>query len=132
METNLVFVYGTLKEGFGNNRLLSSSLLVGSRTTTDKGVLLASGVPFFMPSIAVPYDLSDLCAPIRGELWEIPEDDGTLEALDHLESEGSFYHRRLITTTAGELCWTYVILDPTYFNYVTCATMNSQGEWQWP
>ena len=128
---NLVFVYGTLKSGYGNNDLLSTSELVGPRVTKDKFVLLKSGCPFLVPEIVCPPDFQDTARHVLGELWRIPE-DGTLEDLDRLEGEGTMYHRRLIYTNKGDLCWTYVVLTPRIFLHADYATLNKQGEWQWP
>lgn len=128
---NLVFVYGTLKSGHGNNKLLSTSKLIGSRLTKDKFVLLEAGCPFLVPEIVCPADLQDTARQVRGELWRIPE-DGTLEDLDRLEGEGYLYHRRYILTDKNELCWSYVVITPRIFTSASYSTLNSKGEWQWP
>lgn len=71
---HLLFVYGTLMSGFGNNRLLLGAKPV--TTATLPGTLYASGIPFFK------YD-PDSPTEVEGEVWEV--DDATLRACDRLE-----------------------------------------------
>jgi len=79
----LVFVYGTLKEGYGNNYLLSSSEKVSSGVM-EGYKLYDCGFP-----IAVKSD-GDF---ISGEVYDIGDDAMVLNRLDRLESEGSMYNR---------------------------------------
>ena len=41
-----VFVYGTLKKGFGNHRFLRGSVFLGNARTNDHFALYESGIPF--------------------------------------------------------------------------------------
>lgn len=77
------FVYGTLKSGYGNNRLLSGHTLVGMGTVVGYK-LYNSGFPVAAPSLG---------HSIAGELWDIGDDKATLSSLDRLESEGMMYDR---------------------------------------
>ena len=77
-----VFVYGTLKRGFYNHRLLQEreAKFVGNASTREpmRLVLGEYGIPYLMKgegNTAVP-----------GELWEV--DDAGLDALDVLEVGG--------------------------------------------
>ena len=85
-----VFVYGTLKSGYGNNRLLTGSLSLGAAYTLQTFRLFNAGFPvsFFEPK----------GHPVLGELFEIPDDllDVTISRLDSLESEGSMYRRETV------------------------------------
>lgn len=82
-----VFVYGTLKEGFGNHRLLEGCRLV-SRFAELQG-------PFRMVSLhAFPGVIRDkkVGGTIYGEVYEVDEE--TLQGLDTLEGHPHFYERR--------------------------------------
>lgn len=78
-----VIVYGTLKRGYGNNRLLQTSTFV-SEVTVPGYKLYNCGFPVAKPSE------NDI---IRGELWDIKDSEEVLASLDRLESEGSMYDR---------------------------------------
>lgn len=78
MKTN-IFVYGTLRQSFGNHHLLSHARFVGHAKTESKYVMHASGhIPFVSQSQAI--------AQIVGEVYEV--DAQTLATLDRLEGCG--------------------------------------------
>ena len=87
-----VFVYGTLKRGFYNHRLLEekSASFVGTARTRDpmRLVLGEYGIPYLMPE-------GEASGPVFGELWRV--DDDALDALDVLEGvdEGMYVRVRL-------------------------------------
>ena len=87
-----VFVYGTLKRGFYNHRLLEekSASFVGTARTRDpmRLVLGEYGIPYLMPE-------GEASGPVVGELWRV--DDDALDALDVLEGvdEGMYVRVRL-------------------------------------
>lgn len=94
-----VFVYGTLKEGHGNNRILvegRAQLVCGDMVRGYK--LYNSGFP-----VACEDDDSW----ITGEVWDIGDPvlfgfaRQTLSRLDMLEGEGRMYHRVQVTTVGG-------------------------------
>jgi gamma-glutamylcyclotransferase (GGCT)/AIG2-like uncharacterized protein YtfP len=97
-----VFVYGTLKRGYGNyQRLLTRSRFVATGITIGRFDMLNSGFPVLRPS-PTGY-------PVSGEVFEV--DDATVASLDHLEGEGRMYHRRrtVIRTGAGLMtCEAYI------------------------
>lgn len=75
MKTN-IFVYGTLRQSFGNHHLLNHARFVGHAKTESKYVMHASGhIPFVSQSQAI--------AQIVGEVYEV--DAQTLATLDRLE-----------------------------------------------
>jgi gamma-glutamylaminecyclotransferase len=137
---DLVFVYGTLKKGWGNNALLATSEYLGERITKDEYVLVGSGCPFMLPLSCLeqildyednPSDYHRLLRPVRGELYRM-DTEWTLASLDGLESEGSWYQRVLIETNQGETAWSYQILDPRLLGQVRLCSITNSGEWQWP
>ena len=87
-----IFVYGSLKTGFGNNGILRNGMAnrVGLATTVDDYFMFSlGGYPGVIDSGFSP----DKGKPIFGELWMVNEK--TLRALDLLESNGSLYERKL-------------------------------------
>ena len=101
-----VFVYGSLKRGFGNHGLLSQSEFLGEAETCDSRFKMVSLGGF--PGV---YDVGN--DKIRGEIYSV--DPYTLRNLDRLESEGSFYSRRTFSfklsdgTTIDSFI--YILLD---------------------
>ena len=79
----IVFVYGTLKEGYGNNRRLTGCKKLGPAKVSDFK-LYDCGFPVAWPSKG---------EVITGELWDIEEKKEVLMSLDSLEGEGSMYNR---------------------------------------
>lgn len=95
-----VFVYGTLKSGHCNNRLLVGQHYVGRAETLAPGLRLVDLGPF--PGAVHSASPSR----VYGEVWDI--DDAALRRLDGLESNGSFYTREVVETSLGE-AWVYVL-----------------------
>ena len=98
-----VFVYGTLKRGYGNNRLLRDAKFI------DSGVTL------------MPYDLRDLGAypvvvdrkraRVAGEVYEVTKEE--LKRLDGLEGYPNMYGRKKILVQLNQTgvrvqCFMYV------------------------
>ena len=83
---NKVFVYGSLKKGFGNNRILAHSKFLGKGITLDDSFSMISlgGFP------GVIYGTKR----VEGELYQV--DNEVFESLDRLEGNGHFYQRELI------------------------------------
>lgn len=82
----IVFVYGSLLAGQGNNRLLRTARFVGPGRTAPEYTMLSLG--------GFPGVVSGGSTPIEGECYEV--DGPTLEALDRLEGHPSFYRRTAI------------------------------------
>lgn len=80
-----VFVYGTLRKGFGNHFLLKNSKFIGEAITKEKYSLYASGIPYV---VKVPK------THIKGEVYKV--DSETLKSLDQLEGHPNFYKREEI------------------------------------
>jgi gamma-glutamylcyclotransferase (GGCT)/AIG2-like uncharacterized protein YtfP len=97
-----VFVYGTLKSGYGNNVLLKGSTFKSTGVTLRLFTVLSSGFPVAFATERPKHRLS-------GEIYQV--DDKTLAQLDRLESNGSMYKRRRVvinTPTGTEVCWMYI------------------------
>lgn len=93
MSTHLVFVYGSLKRGFHNYRLLErhGAEFLGAAVTADRHTLVkGTAFPFLINARDVAPN-----ANIAGEVYEV--DDECLAALDRLESHPRFYRREEIT-----------------------------------
>ncbi len=83
-----VFVYGTLKRGYGNGkRLLEPTSTFISEHIIDGYKLLDSGFPVAAPSPN---------SKVKGEIWDIGDSDSVLNSLDRLEGEGWLYSRKEI------------------------------------
>ena len=112
-----VFVYGTLKKGYGNHRLLESSINLGPYTTKKKYTLLHLG--------GFPGLIKEPLSHIRGELYEV--DDVVLKRLDWLEGHPDFYCREEIETFEdGTPIITYI------FNYSPRQKYTILEEGVWP
>ena len=84
MET--IFVYGTLKEGYGNHYLLTKALKVGKAETDEKYSMYEMGIPF------VVKDEKD--TTIKGEVYLV--DTQTFRNVDLLEGHPICYRREKI------------------------------------
>lgn len=82
------FVYGSLKRGFGNHRLLEGSEFIGEARLSRCGAMYSLGG---FPAVT----LGNRVSPIHGEVYRIDED--TLESLDILEGHPRFYQRTTVT-----------------------------------
>ena len=96
-----VFVYGTLKFGFGNYRLLWDSECIGRARTLKKYDMYQSGIPFVMENKEV--------TQIFGEVYLV--DENTMMNLDALEGHPDFYKRKKVDILMenGDVisCWLY-------------------------
>lgn len=93
-----VFVYGTLKQGFGNHRLLRNSKFLGKAETQPIFTMISLGA---FPAVLVDGDVA-----IKGEVYEV--DENTMQQLDWLEGHPNFYRRIQVSTTLGP-AWMYTI-----------------------
>lgn len=90
MNEHYIFVYGSLKAGFGNHRFLTDSEFIGSFKTLDRDFIMVSLGSF----PAVCFDKHEGGCQIEGEVYRV--DDETLADLDRLEGNGSLYTRKLV------------------------------------
>jgi len=100
---HLVFVYGSLKVGFGNNRILKDSRLISTNCYTYKRYLMYnfSAYPGLIRPKDLPQSISSTLtvhvAPVKGELYHVKSPD-VLAALDRLEGYPNFYDKETIDT----------------------------------
>ena len=132
-ECRHVFVYGTLKAAYGNNRLLDNTKPVGPAVTCDGFALGKSGCPYAFPKDVVPEEYhTRLIWPIKGELYKIDARDyRTAADLDILESYPSFYNRRVVLVECDEItysAWIYTIEDPMWMRRVDACHLDN-GHW---
>lgn len=116
---NKVFVYGTLKRGFGNyERILeNSSTFLGEYTSKEKYSMLNFG-PF-------PGVLLNGKGKIKGEVFEV--DNNTFKRLDELEGYPHFYNRLEIDTIYGKAWMYYVSRDD---EYTRDRDLVADGDWK--
>ena len=105
--TNKLFVYGTLKRGFGNSILLRNSEFVGCATTKDFFDVYDCGFPCAYPN--------QDGKRIYGEIYELTEQDFVFT--DRLESNGFLYQREVrefdcYNLNENCLAWIYLIINP--------------------
>lgn len=92
-KNHLVFVYGTLKEGYRNNACLHNSKFVGYASTNNRFNMLRttnSKAPF---PVVFADGRPERAGAIFGEVYSCPP--STVRDLDYLESNGTVYKRRL-------------------------------------
>lgn len=110
---HLIFVYGTLKEGYGNNHLLrtgGAKKIANARTEKKYTLMDFGGFP------GMYNHGENVC--VTGELWEV--DDATLARCDLLEGHPSFYKRTPIHVKGSDrdndfitwFCETYFYQGP--------------------
>lgn len=120
-----VFVYGTLKSGYGNNRLLSDAKKVSDAVTKKPWWLVDCGFPYMLPE-----HHEGEAFPVVGEVWEV--DNNTLHALDRLEGvEYNHYNRETIsvdTENGEEEVFAYVHVHEVY-DLPLCKVRNGKYEW---
>lgn len=102
----LVFVYGTLKRGRGNHRLLARSPRLGREVIA--GPYFFAHLGGFPGVVKLPQG-QGTTRLIGGEVYEV--DAETLGHLDGLEGHPNFYCRELVRTRFGD-AWVY-LLPPT-------------------
>ena len=113
---NLVFVYGTLKQGHGNHRLLQSARLVQRAVTRPEFTMFNLG---WFPGVVHHGNTS-----ISGEIYQVNEQE--FKALDALEGYPDFYTRKQIDIAGvDDPVWVYLI-HPEYTNE---KELIPGGEW---
>jgi gamma-glutamylcyclotransferase (GGCT)/AIG2-like uncharacterized protein YtfP len=96
-----MFVYGTLKSGFGNNRVMRDNggraEFMGAYRTADDFIMCGMGFPRVS---RVPDNLqlslvqSRKIGCVMGEVWSV--NDASLAAMDRLEGHPNFYCREQV------------------------------------
>lgn len=104
-QCNQVFVYGTLKNGYGNNRILRNAKFFGKTSIKGNHKIVDLG-PF--PAVVEEED-DNAEKVVIGEVFQIPDED-TMESLDMLEGYPDFYNRKIVETEYGP-CWMYFMFS---------------------
>lgn len=111
----LLFIYGTLKRGHHNNRLLAQSQFIETATTQPKYRLYNCGNYPALKYATEGY-------PIQGEIWQIQPH--TLKQLDTLEGTPWLFDRQPIEITNHQNIQGY-IYQGQIINLKECKN----GEW---
>jgi gamma-glutamylcyclotransferase (GGCT)/AIG2-like uncharacterized protein YtfP len=109
----LLFVYGTLRSGFGNHRLLAGSRLLGRGRTVAAYALLVDRYPHLVEAPAV--------SPVVGEVYEVSP--ATLAVLDRLEDHPNWYRRQPIAVALDD--GSPVVQAEAYFRPVPAGRVPS-------
>ena len=106
--SHYVFVYGSLKSGYGNHPLLveGDAKFLGEAETAMRYKMLSLGG---FPGVVEGGDDS-----IKGEVYEV--DDDTFRSLDFLEGYPSFYTRKQVEVHDGTLAWMYILAKPEQYD----------------
>lgn len=89
-----IAVYGSLRRGMGNYRLLETSKLLSTETVQDNFRMVDMGS---YPGLIESEELNDIVV----EVYEVTPD--TYKRIERLESYPSFYDRKNVHTTEGEV-----------------------------
>jgi gamma-glutamylcyclotransferase (GGCT)/AIG2-like uncharacterized protein YtfP len=110
-----VFVYGSLKQGFGNSHLLIGSNKIGMGITNDDIYAMRSLGSF--PAVFRNAGNEAIC----GEIWEV--NDIVLTKLDALEGHPRLYNRlktKIIDSNDNEhIAWMYAMDDEKMMLYAS-------------
>lgn len=105
--TELVAVYGSLREGLGNNPRLHNSPKLGTCIVEGFEMRSLGGFPVIY--------FSDMSDKIVVEVYQV--EDSVLEgSLDTLEGHPEWYRRIMVPTEFGN-AWIYVMMSDEYRNH---------------
>lgn len=116
--TKLLFVYGTLKRGYGNNRLLTNSEFVGEAVTTEKHALYRNGIPYLKTQERV--------SKVYGEVYRVKEGP-ELNRIDSLEGHPNWYRRTPIEVEVNDQ--TLQVETYAYLPDVSGCTLVTDGKY---
>lgn len=122
MKKYLLFVYGSLKKGFGNHSYyLKNANYVGTFETEPNYKMFSLG---YYPGV-----IEDGNTSIRGELYQISEEElehiDSLEGYDRQNPDNSLYKRKVIETPHGN-AYIYILNRSLGSNYKEIST----GVWE--
>ena len=106
-----VFVYGSLKKGYGNNRLLQNAIFI------DKGITLKPYVIYGAGGFPVVFD-TEKKGHIAGEVYDVTPAERA--RLDGLEGYPYMYHRKKVM----------VVLDETGHRVACQMYVGTVDHWQ--
>lgn len=113
---HLVFVYGTLKRGLGNHRVLKrgGAEFIGEDSMVGFDLYDMEWFPCVVPN-------EDPSSVVRGEVFRV--DDETMRRLDQLEGYPHHYDRAQRATMGGHDAWIYHYDSPR-------GRRVESGDWQ--
>lgn len=103
--TDFFFVYGTLKKGFGNHRLLEREGVLFCRpswTLREYNFVRGAGFPY-----VCDFGPEETKGFIRGELYQV-KNSQVVADMDWLEGHPTFYKREEITLENNSKVWCYL------------------------
>jgi gamma-glutamylcyclotransferase (GGCT)/AIG2-like uncharacterized protein YtfP len=104
----LLFAYGTLRRGGGNDGFVAGGTFLGTVQTRDSYTLLCENLEFCPYLTGAPLPGVDR-EPVTGDLFEVSEFD--LAKIDQLEGHPTWYERRSLTLKDGRMAWAYFIQE---------------------
>jgi gamma-glutamylcyclotransferase (GGCT)/AIG2-like uncharacterized protein YtfP len=114
----IVAAYGTLREGFGNNRLIPAGCHIGTGQTKEKYTLRANGIPFVSKD------------PLHNVIVDVYKiDEPTLERLDGLEGHPEWYCREQIPVIVDNetiTAWLYFNESYNHLNIINSGDYKNQ------
>jgi gamma-glutamylcyclotransferase (GGCT)/AIG2-like uncharacterized protein YtfP len=130
-----LFVYGTLMRPHHNSYILErSSDFVDVATTCEDFLLVTCGFPYMIPKEALPVDQKGLASPVKGQVWEV-HDEQTLVSLNRLEGVSyNHYRHRVVSVKLGSgvklFARAYVPHHSYSVNHLTiCPKQNGVFSW---
>lgn len=92
-----VFVYGSLKKGFGNHSCLGSSPLIREDSLKSAFLVDLGAFPGMFSGDG----------EVHGEVYEVTPK--IMARLDLLEGHPNFYRREIVTLNSGTKAWSYYL-----------------------
>ena len=124
-----VFVYGSLKNGYGNHSLLNGSEFINIATTVDKFIMIDLGA---FPAV-IDFGNDNDRNTISGELYLV--NDTVLERLDQLEGHPDWYQRRVVNINNNgdnENAYMYIMQEDSFQDITTLTVCDvSNGVYNW-
>lgn len=111
----LVCVYGTLRAGCSNHRLLEGSEFLGSVSVDGWAMYSMGGFPALVPAVGLA---------ISGEVYRVTE--AVMKTLDRLEGYPGWYDRTEVPTEFGD-AWIYHFTDQAA---VVGRRLIQSGDWK--
>lgn len=121
VKSQYLFVYGTLKNGFGNHQWIDGFPFVGIATANGVSIVSSTGLP---------YAITDKDGVAHGELYG-PVEMSSITKVDLLEGHPGFYCRRIVDVHHVDKygnenvvkAWCYFCEDKNYLPKIT-------GQWR--
>ena len=128
---NKVFVYGTLKQGWGGNSILEGAKKLGVAETRKRYSVIGSGFPRAFAEDD-PNFQKELSGYLIGEAYEVSEK--MMERMDYYEGHPDFFERKKVVVTLENdekiIAWMYHSKHKPNDNY-SCVP-NAHERIVWP